>query len=176
VTIWADADSMPVAIRSIISRRCTAAADENKIRAVFVSNKPVPMPSGKYIKAVIVGKAAASILGNHSNDDSGSEPGPDNADDYIMLKAVHGDIVITRDIPLAKKLVEKGIMVINDRGAIWTMDTIKERNSIRDHITDLRKLGLAPGMDKAKNFGPKEVKAFADAFDKAVRLASKIIP
>lgn len=176
MTIWADADSMPVAIRSIISRRCTAAADENKIRAVFVSNKPVPLPSGKYIKAAIVGKAAASIQENHRNDDGSPGPCPDNADDYIMLKAVRGDIVVTRDIPLAKKLAEKGITVINDRGTIWTMDTIKERNSVRDHITELRKLGLAPGMDKAKSFGPKEVKAFADAFDKAVRLASGIIP
>jgi hypothetical protein len=35
----------------------------------------------------------------------------------------------------------------------------------------LRELGAAPPMAKGRGFGPKDVRAFADALDKAIRAA-----
>lgn len=94
-----------------------------------------------------------------------------SADDYIVSSAEQGDILITRDIPLAARALERGIVVINDRGALWTVDSVRERLSLRDHMTALRELGVAPPPAARRGFGPKELKAFADALDRAIQAA-----
>ena len=52
---------------------------------------------------------------------------PEAADNYIISYAKKEDLVLTRDILLAQKLVEKGITVINELAEIYHKDTIIAR-------------------------------------------------
>ena len=83
---------------------------------------------------------------------------------YIITYAAQGDMVITRDIPLAKQLVEAHIKVINDRGVVYTAENIDERLSIRNFMYELSINGLAP--ERTKAFGKREVMEFAQALDR----------
>ena len=58
-------------------------------------------------------------------------------------------------IPLADELVDKGIIVLNDRGTIYTKDNIKERLSIRNYMQEARELGLA--FESTSRFDAKDV-------------------
>jgi uncharacterized protein YaiI (UPF0178 family) len=78
--------------------------------------------------------------------------------------AEQGDLVLTRDIPLASRLVEASVMVMDDRGGTYTRENIRERLSLRDFIVGLAENGL--GADRSPSYGKKELKAFADSFDR----------
>ncbi|MCA9806238.1 MAG: DUF188 domain-containing protein, partial [Cyanobacteria bacterium HKST-UBA02] len=105
--IWVDADACPVALREIISR----AAHKRQIDAIFVTNSELRVSESPFISAVRV------------------EGGPDRADDYIAEQAEAGDLAITQDIPLAHRLVDKDVLVIEQRGVLLTRENIGERLS-----------------------------------------------
>jgi len=130
----------------------------------------LPLPPGKNLQAVIVGKAAAQA-GGLSTQPERDTLERDTADDYIIASAAPGDILVTRDIPLAARALERGLVALNDRGVIWTADSARERASVRDHMAALRELGVAPPLPKGRLFDRKDLKAFADALDKAIRAA-----
>ena len=67
--------------------------------------------------------------------------GPDAADDHIAEEAQPGDLAVTADIPLAAKLVAKGVVAIDPRGAEYTEENIGERLSVRDFMDQLRSTG-----------------------------------
>ncbi|MBN2873521.1 MAG: DUF188 domain-containing protein [Spirochaetales bacterium] len=175
MTLWADADSLPREVKDLIGRRAGSSTAEFPIRAIFVANRSIPLPPGKNLQAVIVGPAGASAKPSRLASPAGTETtlktATESADEYILASAKPGDILVTRDIPLATRAVELGILAINDRGALWTRDEVRERLSLRDHMEALRASGLAPASQRSRTFGPKEVKAFADALDKAIRAA-----
>ena len=54
-----------------------------------------------------------------------SQRGFDGADDYIVRQATASDLVITADIPLAARLVERGIPALNPRGELYTQDNVR---------------------------------------------------
>jgi uncharacterized protein YaiI (UPF0178 family) len=142
MTIWVDADSCPLRVREIVAKAALA----RKIPAVFTANRRVPLTKNAYVSALVVEKTEGA------------------ADDSIIRRAKTGDLVITRDIPLAAQLVRLGLSVINDRGNAFSADTIAERLSLRDFMKDLRAVGLYESPEGG--FGPKEAKLFADAFDR----------
>jgi uncharacterized protein YaiI (UPF0178 family) len=86
------------------------------------------------------------------------------ADDRIVELAQGGDLVITRDIPLASRLVEAAIPVIDDRGRSFTKENIREKLSLRDFKIGLADNGL--GMVRTAAYGKRELKQFADALDR----------
>lgn len=75
------------------------------------------------------------------------------------------DLVITRDIPLAEKLVEQGVAVMNDRGRLFEQQSIRELRSLRDARAAIREQGLET-MNRAVTYGRRELKAFADTLDR----------
>jgi uncharacterized protein YaiI (UPF0178 family) len=97
--------------------------------------------------------------------------GPGAADDRIVELAQAGDLAVTRDLPLAERLALKGLRVLNDRGEVFTSDNASERRSLRDRAAELRELGLAPPSPRARSWGPRELKAFADALDRELAKA-----
>jgi uncharacterized protein YaiI (UPF0178 family) len=147
LTVWIDADSCPVRVRQIVVK----AAGRRKTPTVFVANRRIPLAKNAYVSAVMV------------------EPGEGSADAYICGASEPGDLVITRDIPLAAELVRKGVRAINDRGNVFTEDTIGERLSLRNFMKDLRDFRLyeSPGGI----FGPREIRLFSDAFDRELTRA-----
>lgn len=157
MTIWIDADSLPREAKALIGRRASRSSPAMPLHAVFVANRKIPLPPGSNVSSLMV------------------DPGEGNADERMLTEALPGDMIITRDIPLASRAVAAGIIALNDRGEQWTADTVRERMSVRDHMAALRESGLAARLDKTRSYGPKESRAFADALDRAITLAIRNI-
>lgn len=96
-----------------------------------------------------------------------SENLPDAADNQIVAQCGNNDIVITRDIPLAQRLVDMGITVLNDRGILYTAENIRERLSLRNFNLELYERGIA--AEKTDRFGKKELNLFANSFDREIQ-------
>jgi uncharacterized protein YaiI (UPF0178 family) len=140
--ILVDADSCPRPARELILR----AAARSSLTAIFAANRPIPgiADSGAVMEICPAGEGAA--------------------DDRIVELARDGDLVITRDIPLASRLVDAAIPVIDDRGQAFTRENIREKLSIRDFRIGLADSGFA--MDRTAVYGKRELKKFADALDR----------
>lgn len=89
--------------------------------------------------------------------------GANSADDKLVELAEAPGFAITHDIPLAARLVEKGIVVLDDRGHELTDENVRERLSIRDFMTELRSYGFE--SEKTKSFDNKTLNEFSNAFD-----------
>ncbi len=139
--IWVDADSCPVRIRQIICK----AGKRTGLEVVFVANREIPVLKFENIKMIITNKIDQA------------------ADIYIVENSETVDLVITRDIPLAKQLVDKGLMVINDRGTAFTSDNINTLLSARNFNYELQANGLMP--ERTKSFGKKEIQKFSNLLD-----------
>jgi uncharacterized protein YaiI (UPF0178 family) len=98
-------------------------------------------------------------------------PGENAADNRIVELAAAGDLGISRDVPLAKRLVEKGLAVIDDRGRVFNRENIGELLSLRNFMVGLAENGL--GMERNANYGKKELKTFADSLDRTLTLLQK---
>ena len=144
--ILVDADSCPKDARELVLRR----AAKLKIQPVFAANRPIPTTGASSNG----GGAIMEVCTQHEN----------SADDRIVELAQPGDLVISRDIPLAKRLVEKGITVIDDRGRVFTRENINEALSVRDFMVGLAENGM--GIERKKSYGKKELKTFADSLDR----------
>jgi uncharacterized protein YaiI (UPF0178 family) len=90
--------------------------------------------------------------------------GADVADQYIVDHVSPYDLVITADIPLAAKVVEKEATAINPRGEIYTEENIGEILSMRDFMKELRDGGTITGGPQ--EFGAKDVQQFANSLNK----------
>ena len=143
--IWVDADSVPVRVREIIINACR----REQVDACFVANRRIPLEQTDEISLVVVPATEGS------------------ADNHISAEAGAADLVVTRDIPLAARLVEQDITVLNDRGTVYTPENVRERLSMRNFMKELRERGLP--TDEETKFGPKDVQAFANAFDRELR-------
>ena len=149
MTIWVDSDSLPRDLRTILLRRQGRdlwPGEPMNLR--FVAGRHLPdIPPALEIMV---------------------EPGPDAADEAILASARPGDLVVTRDIPLANRAVSSGLACINDRGDVFAESTVGERLSLRDAAAELRLLGMAPASPKGNSRTSKDVKRFADALDRTL--------
>jgi uncharacterized protein YaiI (UPF0178 family) len=150
--ILVDADSCPRQVRELIKRSSTRTG----IPVIFAANHPIQGVEGE--------NASMEIC----------PPGEDSADDRIVLLARPGDLVVTRDIPLAERLVEAQVCVVDDRGRVYTKENIRYCLSLRDFSLGLAKSGLGP--DRIALYGKKELKTFADSFDRELTRLGKTTP
>jgi len=140
--IFVDADAIPVVIREILYR----AAERVKVPVILVANVALKFPQSPFVSAIVVAS------------------GPDEADDKIAEMAESGDLVVTADIPLASRVIEKGALVIDSRGKVYSPENIGERLAMRNFMEDLRNSGIDTGGPSA--FTPKERQAFANQLDR----------
>lgn len=152
--IWVDADSCPSEARKIILKASTRL----NLPIIFVANRDIPIKSKEKINTDLFTMIKTPSL-------------PDAADNYIVENATEKDLVITRDIPLANRLVEKNISVINDRGTKFTQNNIKELLSIRNFNHELAQIGITG--EKVKNYGQKEIAKFSNCLDKELQIKIK---
>jgi len=138
--ILVDADSCPKAARDLLLRR----ALKLNIRIIFAANHIIPGSEG----------AQMEICPNSDN----------AADDRIVELSQTGDFAVTRDVPLAKRLVEKDVSVMDDRGRVFTSNNINELLSLRNFAVGLADNGLE--IERTANYGRKELKTFADSLDR----------
>ena len=142
--IWVDADACPKAVKEILYR----VAERKGISVTLVANSPLNLPQSSFIHLIQVGSGA------------------DIADDEIADKCEVGDLVITADIPLAARVVEKGAQALDPRGTIYDKNNIGQVLSMRNFMDELRGSGVETGGPSG--FGQKEKFNFANALDKFI--------
>ena len=101
--------------------------------------------------------------------------GMDAADDWIAERAAKGAIVITADVPLAARCVQKGATVLSPTGKLFDDDSIGMAVATRNLLTDLRSAGAVtrgpPPLSR------QDLSRFLSALDLAVvRLKRKLEP
>jgi uncharacterized protein YaiI (UPF0178 family) len=139
--IYADADALPNAIKEILFR----AAMRRHIGLTLVANKTLYIPESEFIATIRVGQ------------------GFDVVDAAIVELVAPGDLVITADIPLAAKVVEKDAHALNPRGELYTKDNIQSRLTMRNLLYELRDSGVVTGGPAPLNNRDRE--AFANQLD-----------
>jgi uncharacterized protein YaiI (UPF0178 family) len=143
--IWIDADACPRDVKELVFR----AGERLQLAVMVVANKAMFVPTSPRVSMV-------QVAG-----------GPDVADDHIVKESKPGDLAITADIPLAARLVPKGLVVLNPRGEEYDAENIGERLSVRDFMAEARDAGVVTGGPSA--FGPKDKQRFANALDRALQ-------
>jgi uncharacterized protein YaiI (UPF0178 family) len=145
VRIWVDADAAPRAVKDVVAR----AAARVEVRCTLVANRRLDTPvHNPWV-------SAERVAG-----------GPDEADDFIAREAAPGDLAITSDIPLAARLVEKGVAVVDPRGAEYDAESVRERLSVRDFMEGLR--GAGDDTGGPPGFGARDKREFAATLDRVL--------
>jgi uncharacterized protein YaiI (UPF0178 family) len=147
--IWVDADACPGVIKDILYK----AAERTGLRLILVANSSFRTPKSSLINFILVRRGA------------------DSADNEIVKKAEPGDLVITADIPLAARVLEKGGMALNPRGEVYTEENIQERLSTRDFLENLRSSGIETGGPTAMSKRNKQ--RFSNSLDQILTRHSK---
>ena len=143
-TIWVDADSCPVQAKNIILK----AAVRLNLYVNYVANRKIPFSIENPNFKMIV-----------------CENNEGAADNYIVENACCDDLVITRDLPFAQRLVEKNICVINDRGTVFTKENLKEKIEQRNLNMLMNACGVKTG-GRMNGYGKQETYEFANCLDK----------
>jgi uncharacterized protein YaiI (UPF0178 family) len=147
IKIWIDADALPTQVKEIILR----ASRRLGVEAVFVANKSVRVHDDPLVSFVRVPEGA------------------DVADAFIVEASAEGDLCVTADIPLAALLVDKGLIVIDPRGDLYSPSSIGERLATRDLLAGLRDFGAQVGGPPP--FDLKARQRFASTLDRELTRA-----
>lgn len=142
--IFVDADSCPMAIKEVLYR----ASVRVKVPLVLVANKGMRVPVSGLIELIVVAD------------------GPDAADDKIVEMMSANDIVITDDVPLAARAVDKNGFVIGTRGEIFDNDSIHEQLTSRNLMEELRSSGVQTSGPKPQT--SKHIQKFSNQLDKTL--------
>ena len=90
----------------------------------------------------------------------------DAADDWIEEQVGPDDIVVSEDIILASRCLEKGARALNPRGRVFTPESIGEALSTRELMADLREAGNITGGPAP--FAKTDRSRFLQRFDEIV--------
>jgi hypothetical protein len=148
-SIWVDADACPGVLRDVLFR----AAQRTRTRLTMVANKALRTPPSQFIRTLQVAR------------------GFDVADGHIIAALAPGDLVITNDIPLAAQAIARGAKVLDMRGSMLDCDTIADRLSSRDLLSELRDLGLASGGPAPLSQADRQ--SFANCLDQFLTAARR---
>jgi uncharacterized protein YaiI (UPF0178 family) len=143
--IFVDADACPV------KDEIVKVAERHGLAVTFVANSGLRPSRDPMIRNVVV------------------SAGFDAADDWIADNAGPSDIVVTADIPLAARALEKGAFAVGPTGRVFTAETIGTALAMRDLNRHLRETGESKGYNAA--FGPRDRSAFLQALDRLARQA-----
>lgn len=147
--IWIDADACPRAIRDIIFR----ASARTGVPVTLVANNFTQAPTSPLITLIQVPQ------------------GPDVADDEIAARCEAGDLVVTADIPLAARIVEKGAVALDPRGKLYDASNVRQALAMRDFMDSMRGSGAETGGPSA--FGAREREKFANELDRILGRAKR---
>ena len=138
-TIYVDADACSV--KSEIYK--VALRYQWSVR--LVANQYIQAPRSPLIACITVGK------------------GEDVADDWIADRSKPGDVVITNDIPLAARCLEKGAYVLGQKGREFTLESIGDALAGREVSQNLREMGVMTGGPSP--MAPKDKSRFLSKLD-----------
>lgn len=136
--LYIDADAFPNLLKQIVVK----AIERHKLPTYVISNEPVYLGPSEYIEYIIVAS------------------GFDEADDCIIEMLDTEDLVITADIPLADRVLEKKALAIDHRGKQFAPGNIKQHLAMRNLMQDIRDQGeFTKGPPP---FSKKDVHQFAN--------------
>lgn len=141
MTLFIDGDAFPNLLKIIVLR----AIEKQKISTYVISNKKISIGKSSFVKYLIV------------------DAGADEADDEIVELLKEGDLIITADIPLANRCIDKNAHAIDHRGETYTSDNIKQYLAYRNLMQEIRDSGEMTKGPAA--FGNKDAQNFANAFN-----------
>ncbi|MDZ5603018.1 YaiI/YqxD family protein [Pseudomonas sp. RP23018S] len=140
--IWIDADACPRPARDLVVKF----ALKRKLQVVMVAGQAVAKPAFAIVQLIVV------------------PSGMDAADDYLVEHALPGELAICSDVPLADRLVKKGVAALDPRGREFDERNMGDRLAARNLFTELREQGQVGGGQAA--YGEKDKQAFANALDR----------
>ena len=147
--MFIDGDAFPNLLKPIVLR----AIEKQKIDTLVVANKKINIGKSNHIEYIIV------------------DLGADEADDKIVEMLSENDLVITADIPLANRTIDKNAHAIDHRGAMYTKDNIKQYLAIRNLMQDIRDSGEITKGPAA--FSQKDAQQFANSLNSFLQKYNK---
>ncbi len=147
-SIYVDADACPVKAEAI------RVAERLGLAITLVSNGGVRPSRDPMVQVVVVAAGA------------------DAADDWIVDHAQANDIVLTADIPLASRAIDKGCHVLGFTGKPFTTASIGMALAMRDLKQHLRETGEIKGYNPG--YRPADRSAFLGALDTLGRRAKAL--
>lgn len=145
--IYIDADACPV------KEETYRVALRYGLKVFLVANSPLRVPAEGDVELVVV------------------SDGFDAADNWIAEQAAVGDIVVTADIPLAKRALDKGARAIGPTGRPFTTDSIGAALATRALLADLRAMGTVQGGNAPMSKTDKS--RYLSALDQAINAIRK---
>ena len=140
--VWIDNDGCPRDVREVVFK----AAAKRNFPVTVVGNAFTKVPAG--IAMIVVSQDF------------------DAADNHVAEECGAGDLVITADVPLADRVVEKGALAVSPRGLIFNPENIAEKLATRNLMAELRSGGEIFGGPTSYDGKAKE--KFANSFDRLV--------
>jgi uncharacterized protein YaiI (UPF0178 family) len=141
LTIYIDADACPV--KDEVYR----VAKRYSLRVLVVTRTHMKVPAGPLVELVV-------------------RPGFEETDDWIATQACSGDLVVTADIPLAARCLEKGAMALDPKGNPFTEADIGSALAMRELMSELRQTGVVTGGPAPMT--PRDRSRFLSKLDEAV--------
>lgn len=142
--IWVDADACPAPIKQILYRT----ARRLQVQLVLVANQSIHVPDSELIRLITVSEGA------------------DVADNKIVAMLAPGDVVITGDIPLAARVVEKSAIAIGVRGELFDDNSVHDRLASRDLMEQFRSAGV--DTRGPSPLSQKNIQTFANLLDRTL--------
>lgn len=97
--------------------------------------------------------------------------GFDAADDWIVEHIHPNDVVVSADIPLAGRCLEKGARAVDPKGRIFTQDSIGNALANRELMSFLRDMGNITGGPAP--FEKRDRSRFLRHLDEVIQAASR---
>ncbi len=149
LTLYIDADACPVKEETYrVARRYA-------LPVKVVANAPLRVPADARVELVV-------------------RPGFGAADDWIAEQCGANDIVVTADIPLAARCLEKGARVLSPKGQPFTDNDIGAALAMRDLMDELRQGGAVTGGPAPMT--PKDRSRFLSKLDELVNAVRRAHP
>ena len=141
--IYIDADACPV------KNEVYRVAKRYGLKVTLVSNSWMQTPPADWLELVVVGGKF------------------DEADDWIVEQVGEDDLVITADIPLAARCLEKGAEVLGPKGRPFSEESIGDALATRELMSQLRDLGTVTGGPAP--FQKQDRSNFLQGLDRAIQ-------
>lgn len=151
LNLYVDADACPV------KEEIYRVARRYSMRVFVVANTALRIPNDPLVELVVRTELGLNIV-----------------DDWIAEQAGPGDIVITSDIPLAARCVEKQSRVLDPKGRIFSEHDIGATLAMRDLLDGLRQDGIVTGGPAPMN--AKDRSRFLSKLDELINVVRRARP